>query len=136
MTAPHQIVNPEQLARPVGFAHAVIPAAGKTIYLGGQGGMNPSGELVGEGLVEQFNAAAENIVTALRAAGAAPEHLVSMQIFVTDADEYRRSLAEIGEVYKNHFRQHYPALALFEISGLLHQKAKVELWCVAVVPQD
>ena len=134
MTTPHQIINPDQLARPVGFAHAVVPAAGKTIYLGGQGGMDPSGQLVGEGLVEQFDAAAGNIVTALTAAGAEPEHLVSMQIFVTDGDEYRGSLAEIGEVYKRHFGRHYPALALFEISGLFHQKAKVELWCVAVVP--
>lgn len=136
MTTPHQIINPDQLARPVGFAHAVVPAAGKTVYLGGQGGMDPSGQLVGEGLVEQFNAAAGNIVTALKASGGAAEHLVSMQIFVTDADEYRRSLTQIGELYKKHFGRHYPALALIEISGLFHQKAKVELWCVAVVPES
>ncbi|MDP9223242.1 MAG: RidA family protein [Actinomycetota bacterium] len=130
----HEIVNPETLAPPVGFAHAVVASGGKTVYLGGQAGMTVSGDIVAPGLPEQFDTAAANIVTALEAAGGEPNHLVSMQIFVTSAEEYRRSLKKIGEIYRKHFGRHYPALAFFEVSGLFDRDAKVELWCVAVIP--
>ena len=132
----HEIINPDNLAPPVGFAHVVVPASGKTVYLGGQAGIDASGSVVGSGMPDQFDTAAGNIVTALRAAGGEPDHLVSIQIFVTSADEYRRSLREIGEIYRKHFGHHYPALGMFEISGLFEPEAKVELWCVAVIPND
>jgi enamine deaminase RidA (YjgF/YER057c/UK114 family) len=130
----HEIVNPEGLAPPVGFSHAVVAAQGKTVYLGGQAGIDANGTIA-PGLPEQFDVAAANIVTALRAAGGRPDHLVSMQIFVTDAEEYRRSLKEVGQAYRKHFGHHYPALGLFEIAGLFDRGAKVELWCVAVIPE-
>lgn len=124
---PHRIVNPETLAPPEGFAHAVVAAPGRTVYLGGQIG-------TGATMAAQFAAAAGNVVTALRAAGAEPEHLVSLTIFVTDAGEYRKELAPIGASYRKHFGKHYPAMALFEVSALFDPEARVELVGVAVVP--
>lgn len=124
---PHRIVNPEALAPPAGFAHAVVAAPGTTVYLGGQIG-------AGTTIAAQFSDAAGNVVTALRAAGAEPEHLVSLTIFVTDVDEYRKELAPIGAAYREHFGRHYPAMALFEVSGLFEPDALVELVGVAVVP--
>lgn len=135
MTSPHEILNPPTLAEPVGFSHAVVAADGRTIYLGGQAAHDGSGALVGESIAEQFAQAAANVVTALEAAGAAPEHLVSMQIFVTDAAEYRAALGELSAAYRTHFGRHYPAIALFEVTGLFDPAAKVELVCIAVVPQ-
>ena len=134
MTA-HEIVNPQSLAPPIGFSHAVVAAAGRTVYLGGQSGIDAAGNIA-PGLPEQFDVAAANIVTALEAAGGQPDHLVSMQIFVTDIAEYKRYLKKIGEAYRMHFGRHYPALGLFEIGGLFEPQAKVELWCVAVIPDD
>jgi enamine deaminase RidA (YjgF/YER057c/UK114 family) len=131
----HKIVNPASLVAPVGFTHAVVATKGTTVYLGGQAGIDASGAVVAPGLVEQFDTAAANVVTALKAAGAQPDHLVSMQIFVTSAEDYRRSLTELGEVYRRHFGRHYPALALFEVNGLFEQDAKVELVCIAVIPE-
>lgn len=130
----HKIVNPENLAAPVGFTHALVAAKGTTVYLGGQAGIDASGAVVAPGLIEQFDTAASNVVTALKAAGGEPDHLVSMQIFVTSAEEYRRSLEDIGDVYRKHFGRHFPALALFEVNGLFDRDAKVELVCVAVIP--
>ena len=124
---PHRIVNPDGLAPPAGFAHAVVAAPGRTVYLGGQ---------IGDGttMAAQFAAAAGNVVTALRAAGAGPEHLVSLTIFVTDVESYRKELSPIGASYRQHFGKHYPAMALFEVSGLFEPDALVELVGVAVVP--
>ncbi len=83
-------------------------------------------------MASQFDRAAANVVTALEAAGAHPQHLVSMQIFVTSIDEYRQARREIGEAYRRHFGRHYPAMALLEVQRLFDVAAKVELMCIAV----
>ena len=85
---PHRLVNPETLSPPVGFAHAVVAAPGQLVFLGGQTSHDAEGICCGDTLVEQFDIALQNVVTALDAAGSSPEHLVSMQIFVTDAASY------------------------------------------------
>jgi enamine deaminase RidA (YjgF/YER057c/UK114 family) len=119
------IVNPPELPEPVGFSHAVV--AGGAVYLGGQ---------IGEGatLVEQFDSAAGRIVSALRAAGAEPDDLVSLVVYTTDVDEYRASTRELGEVWRRHFGRRYPAMALVGVSALFEPDAQVELMGVAVVP--
>jgi len=77
--------------------------------------------------------AAANVVKALEAAGAHPQDLVSIQIFVTDVTEYRRLSKEVGEAYRRHFGRHYPAMALLEVRRLFDPAAKVELMCIAVM---
>ena len=111
-----------------------MAAPGRVCFVAGQAGHRPDGGLAGEGLVEQFDRAAANLVEALRAAGGGPEHLVSMQIFVTDAAEYRSSLGPIGAAYRRRLGRSYPAMALLEVSGLFDPGAKVELMAIAVIP--
>lgn len=135
MTSPHLILNPDELAPPRGFAHTVISAAGTTVYLGGQAGHDGDGNIVSDDLVEQFDRAAGNVVSALAAAGGEPEHIVSMQVFTTAAGEYRDSAGALGEAYRRHLGKHYPALSFFEVTGLFDPAAKVELVCTAVIPE-
>jgi enamine deaminase RidA (YjgF/YER057c/UK114 family) len=118
------IVNPPELPDPVGYSHAVV--AGRTVYLGGQ-----TGE--GATVVEQFDAAAGKIVTALRAAGGAPDDLVSLVVYTTDVEEYRESTRELGEVWRRHFGRRYPAMALIGVAALFDPDARVELMGVAVL---
>ena len=132
---PHRIVNPAGLAPPVGFAHALVAAPGRTVYLGGQAAQGPDGSIRGVTMVEQFDVAAGNVVTTLAAAGGRPEHLVTLQIYVTDAVAYRAALGELGAVWRRHLGRHYPATALLEVAGLLDPAALVELVATAVVPE-
>ena len=132
----HEILNPPTLPAPSGFSHAVVAVPGRTIYLGGQAAFDASGTLVGDTVAEQFDLAAGNVVLALEAAGARPEHLVSMQIFVTDVAAYRAALNDLAPVYRKHFGRHYPAIALFEVSGLFEPRAQVELVGIAVIPEN
>jgi enamine deaminase RidA (YjgF/YER057c/UK114 family) len=133
---PHLVVNPPELAPPLGFSHAVVSGPGRTIHLGGQAGHGPDGRLVGETLVEQFDAACGAVAATLRAAGGGPEHLVSLQIFVTDVAAYRASLDPIGRAYQRHFGKHYPAMGLFEVAELFDPDARVELMGTAVLPAE
>jgi enamine deaminase RidA (YjgF/YER057c/UK114 family) len=130
----HEIVVAPELAEPVGFAHAVVAAPGRTVYLGGQTAQGHDGEIIGETVPEQFDVAAGNVVTALRAAGGSPQHLVSLIIYVTDVPAYRAALQELGPLYRRHFGRHYPAVALLGVTELFDRAAKLELVATAVVP--
>ena len=131
--SPHRIVNPGSLVTPSGYSHAVVAASGRTIYLAGQTAHVP-GEETPEDIVEQFDRAARKVVIGLEAAGGRPEHVVSMQIFTTDLDDYLSQAKAIGDAYQRHFGKHYPAAALIEVKGLVGG-AKVELSSIAVVPE-
>lgn len=136
MAGAHELINPDGLMPASGFSHVVKAASGRTVYLAGQAGFDVEGRLVGEDLLEQFDAAVRNVVLALEAAGGMVEHLVSLQIFVTDAQEYADRREEIGRIYREHLGYHYPAAALFEITRLFSRGSKVELCCIAVIPGD
>jgi enamine deaminase RidA (YjgF/YER057c/UK114 family) len=127
VSAEHRIVDVPGLPEPIGYAHAVVAAPGRTVYLGGQIG-------AGGTLIDQFDAAATNLVEALRAAGGEPDDLVSLVVYVVDVGEYRASQREVGEVWRRHFGRRYPAMALVEVSAVFDPEARVELMGVAVVP--
>ena len=119
-----ELINPPELPTPSGFSHAV--KAGQAVYLAGQIG-------AGETVQEQFDSATASLLAALRAAGGAPHDLVSLQVFVTDVDEYRAAMGDLGEVWRRHFGRHYPAMGLFGVTRLFEPEAKLELMGVAVI---
>jgi enamine deaminase RidA (YjgF/YER057c/UK114 family) len=130
----HEIVTAQELPAPVGYAHAVIAAPGRTVHLGGQTAQASDGTIFGTTIVEQFDLAARNLVAALQAAGGQPDDLVSLQIFVTDLPAYRASLRELGSVWRTHFGRRYPAMAVLGVTELFDTSALVELVGVAVIP--
>jgi enamine deaminase RidA (YjgF/YER057c/UK114 family) len=132
----NRIVPAPELAAPAGFAHAVIAGPGDTVYLGGQTAQDASGAIVGDTIVAQFDRAAGNVVIALAAAGARPEQLVSLVIYVTDVPAYRAALRELGPVHRKHFGRHYPAIALLGVAELFDAEAMIELVGTAVIPHE
>ena len=134
VSTPHQMLNPGTLPKPSGYTHAVVTGPGRLVFLAGQTGHRADGS-IDEGIVGQFEQAAQNIVIALDAAGGASEHIASLQIFLTDLAGYREALRELGEVYRRVLGRHYPATSLFEVSSLFDPSALVELVCTAVIPE-
>jgi enamine deaminase RidA (YjgF/YER057c/UK114 family) len=131
----HRPVNPEGLVAPRGYSHAVAAEAGRSIHVAGQIASDPSGEIVGHTLAEQFDMALGNVVAVLAAGGAGPEHVVSLVIYTTAVDEYRNSLREVGAAYRRHFGRWFPAMALLGVTELVEPTAKVEIVATAVVPE-
>jgi enamine deaminase RidA (YjgF/YER057c/UK114 family) len=125
-------INPESLARPSGFSHAVV-ARGTTVHLAGQTGLDASGAIVGGGVVAQFEQALSNLLTALRGAGGQPESIASLTIYIVDMDDYRAHAREIGEVWKRLVGSDYPAMAGIGVSRLWDAEALVELQGYAVL---
>lgn len=126
---PRTIVNPPELVRPVGFAHAVV--ADSVVYLGGQTALDAEGRIVPGGVVAQFEQAFGNLLTALRAAGGTPADLVDVTIFLTDVDDYQRNGRAIGAKWREMAGTDYPAMAGIGISALWQPDAVIEIKAVA-----
>ena len=65
-------VNPEVLAPPTGFSHAVVAEGSTIVLLAGQTALNSDNVIEGEGIVNQTEKALTNLLTALAAAGGDP----------------------------------------------------------------
>lgn len=81
-------INPDELHSTPGYHHITVVQAGRTAYLSGQCPLDTSGEVVAEGDLDgQIDQVAANALTALRAVGAGPEHVVRSVIYVVSTDE-------------------------------------------------
>jgi len=123
-------INPETLAPPIGFSHAVM-SEGKYIFLAGQTALNKEGVIVGDGIVNQFEKALINLVTALREAGGTPEDLVKITIFSVDPVDYRANSREIGKTWQSLLGKNFPAMTLVGVTRLWDDAALVEIEGIA-----
>lgn len=128
-------INPDELGRPSGFAHAVRATDTVRVYLAGQTALDRDGRIVGAGIVEQFEQALSNLLTALAAAGGAPEHLATVTIYIVDIADYRAHARDIGAVWRRLAGTEYPAMAGIGIARLWDEEALVELQGVAEIPR-
>ncbi|WP_233517580.1 RidA family protein [Geodermatophilus marinus] len=127
-------VDPPELARPSGFAHAVVAGAGRLVFLAGQTALDAEGRIVGDGVVAQFERALGNLLTALRAAGGEPGHLAALTVYAVDLADYRAHAREIGAVWRRLVGQAYPAMAGIGVARLWDDEALVEVQGTAVLP--
>jgi enamine deaminase RidA (YjgF/YER057c/UK114 family) len=126
-------INPDTLARPSGFSHAVV-ATGTTVHLAGQTALDTEGRIVGDGVVAQFEQALGNLLTALRAAGGEAGDLASPTVYIVDMDDYKAHARDIGAVWKRLVGRAYPAMAGIGVARLWDAEALVEVQGVAVLP--
>jgi enamine deaminase RidA (YjgF/YER057c/UK114 family) len=126
-------VNPPALAKPSGFAHAVIATGDRMVFLAGQTALNADGAIVGDTIVEQFEQALANLLTALTAAGGQPADLASLTVYAVDLADYRAHGREIGTVWRRLAGRNYPAMAAIGVSRLWDAAALVEVQGYAVV---
>ncbi len=124
--------NPESLAPPIGFSHAVL-AEGKFIFLAGQTALNKDGVIVGKDIVEQFEKALTSLCTSLEAAGGKPENLVKVTIFSVDPADYRAHSREIGKIWQQLLGKNFPAMTLVGVVRLWDDEALVEIEGIACI---
>jgi len=126
-------INPGELAAPIGFSHAVR-ASGRTVYLAGQTALNADGVIVGAGIVEQFEVALGNLMTALHAAGGHGENLAKVTIFSVDPVDYLAHARELGAIWRRLVGRDYPAMTLVGVTRLWDDTALVEIEGIAILP--
>lgn len=130
-----KLVQPEGWPRPRGYANGAV-ASGRFAVLAGQIGWNPATcAFDTDDFAGQTRQALHNIVDLLLAAGARPQDLVRLTWYILDRDEYLAATRQIGAAYREIIGNHYPTMSVIIVSGLLEQRARVEIEATAVIPE-
>jgi enamine deaminase RidA (YjgF/YER057c/UK114 family) len=130
-----QILQPASWTLPRGYANGVA-ATGRQVYVAGQIGWNERCEFDSDDFVDQVRQALSNIRAVLAEAGAAPEHIVRMTWYLIDKREYIARGREVGQAYRDVLGRDYGiAMSAVQVSGLMEDRAKVEIEVTAVVPR-
>jgi enamine deaminase RidA (YjgF/YER057c/UK114 family) len=126
-------INPESLGPPRGYSNGVLTDGGRLLFIAGQIGWNEQQQIVNADIVDQFDRALANVIAVVTEAGGRPEQIARLVIYVTDKNEYRARMQEIGARYRARMGKHFPAMVLVEVAGLLEDSAKIEIEGIAVL---
>lgn len=127
------MINPKSLAPPRGYNNGTLAPQGSLLFIAGQVAWDEHGEIVSDRFAEQFDQALANVLAVVTEAGGRAHSIGKLTIYVTDVREYLAARREIGEAYRRRMGQHYPAMTLVEVKGLLEPGARVEIEGFAVV---
>src|SRR5258708_13551253 len=85
-------INADTIHTPRGYTHVVAVQGGRMLFVSGQVAIDKDGQIVGKGdLKVQAHKAAENLVAALKGAGASLADVIKMNTYVANykQDDYR-----------------------------------------------
>ena len=124
-------INPEGLHRSPAFSQAVVvEQPSKTIYIGGQNGVDSDGKVVGSTVGEQSLQAFRNLATILESEGASLANIVHWTIAVVDGNPIDEGVAAFQQVWNP--ADPPPAITVHVVAGL-GPGFLVEIDAVAVV---
>ena len=129
----HQALQPPGWARPKGYANGIV-AHGRMLFVAGQVGWNAEERFESDAFVDQARQALANIVAVLAEADAGPETIARMTWYVLDKGEYLARALDLGAAYRDVIGDHYPAMSLVQVAGLVETGAKLEIEATAVLP--
>jgi enamine deaminase RidA (YjgF/YER057c/UK114 family) len=127
------VINPESLGAPHGYSNGVLTESGRLLFIAGQIAWDQQQQIVSADIVDQFDRALANVIAVVTEAGGRPEQIARLVIYVTDKNEYRERMKEIGERYRARMGKHFPAMALVEVKSLLADDATIEIEAIAVL---
>lgn len=125
-------VNPPELLHSPAFSHAVVvehPA--RTVYVGGQNGVDASGAVAGD-LAEQTARAVENTRIALAAAGGRLTDVISWTVALVEGADLRAGYGAMQPAFAG--REAPPIVTVSLVAGLAVPGALVEISAIAVLP--
>ncbi len=101
--------------------------AGSFVFVSGQLGVTPSGELVGETIEEQTEQVFANLRAILEAAGSGLDRIVKTTVYLMSLGDF----PSMNDVYRRHVGDVPPARATIEISSL-PSGALIEIEAIAL----
>jgi enamine deaminase RidA (YjgF/YER057c/UK114 family) len=128
------LLRPEGLFASPAFSHvAIVPPGATTVYVGGQNAVDQNGELVGgTDVAAQTRQVMANLETALEAAGAGIEHLVSVVVMLVEGVDVQAAYAAAAATLGS--GKAPPLVSAAIVSGLGVPGAMVEVSAIAATP--
>jgi enamine deaminase RidA (YjgF/YER057c/UK114 family) len=125
-------INPSDLSTPLTYSHLVVATGSRLVFVAGQVAEDTQGNLVGrDDMRAQAHQVFVNIGLALAAAGARPQQVTKLNIFVAN---YRREhLAMIEEGRIALFGDHKPTDTLVGVAALSRPDYLLEVDAIAVL---
>ena len=127
-----ECINPPDLPTPPTYSHVVITTGTKLVFVAGQEPEDEAGNLVGDGdLAAQARQVFANVGRALAAAGARPDQVAKITIYVAG---YRREHLPVIEAARVAvFGDHKPADTLLGVEKLSRSEYLIEVDAFAVI---
>ena len=119
-----------QAPKPKGIYSPAMIAEGSYVFISGQGPVDP---MTNEFVLGEFRQQAEltlkNIGSLLEEAGTSWEHVVKVNVYLADMDNF----AAMNEIYKRFFKEPYPARTT--VGAGLPKGMAIEVDCIALLPR-
>jgi enamine deaminase RidA (YjgF/YER057c/UK114 family) len=126
------LINPEELPTPASYTQVIVATGSRLVFVAGQVADDAQGNLVGPGdVAAQARQAFANVGRALAAAGARPEQVSKITIFVVH--HRPEHLPDISEARIAVFGVHKPADTLVGVETLAEPGYLIEIEAIAVV---
>jgi 2-iminobutanoate/2-iminopropanoate deaminase len=121
-------------ARPVnlepGALYSPAIVAGNLVFTAGNVGWVPETREVPAGIQAQTAQALENLKAVLEAAGTSLTHVVKVNIFLTNMDDF----AAMNQVYRGYFPNNPPARTTVGVAALALPNLLIEIEMIALLP--
>ena len=101
------------------------------MFVSGQSGRDPITGLTAKGVEAQTEQTLKNVETILKAAGTDLQHVLRCGVFLIDMTEF----PQMNAVYERMFAGHKPARTTVQVAGLPGDNLRVEIDCIAVLPE-
>jgi enamine deaminase RidA (YjgF/YER057c/UK114 family) len=125
--------NPDGLFASPQFSQAVeIPAGARLLFVGGQNGVDETGQLVGPDAASQCKRALENVRTAVEGAGGSFADVAKWTILTTSREHIDAGVGAFLEVWGT--ENPPPAITVAIVTDLGPVGALVEVEAVAALP--
>ena len=127
-----ELINPEELPTPASYTQVIAATGSRLVFVAGQVADDAQGNLVGPGdLAAQARQVFANVGRSLAAAGAGPEQVTKITIYVVHhRPEY---LPDISDARMAVFGDHKPADSLVGVEALAEPEYLIEVEAIAVV---
>jgi len=111
------------------YSQAVV--ANGLIYTSGQIGMDETGKIVANDVVNQAHQVMKNLFYVLEAANAHFNDVIKTTIFLTDMNDFDK----VNEVYAHYFGHHKPVRSTVAVKTL-PKNVLIEIDCIALANAD
>jgi enamine deaminase RidA (YjgF/YER057c/UK114 family) len=126
-----ELIRSGELSDAVPYAYASVVAAGRVVYTAGACPLDGAGQVVAPGdFAAQAQAVMDNLVVALRAAGASLSDVAKSTVYVASTD--RADLVAAWNVVRAAFGEHDAPSTLLGVAVLGYPDQLVEVEAVAV----
>lgn len=125
-------IHPAGWAPALGYANGMLMPDG-TLHIGGQIGWDAEKRMVPGGFLPQTRQALGNIAAIVHAAGGDVQDVGRLTWFVTDKEPYAAQQRALGQIYREIFGKHFPAMSLLVVADLLEPEAVVEIEATAYI---